>query len=213
MKKAGLILSIIFTMCFAVMVSAEDAPDAATIFNDMVKNTAGLKTYTFSFEFENVSGKKKEWRKCSFMFKTRDFMRLEVLDGDDKGGKVAYNVKISKDKVSAQKGFLKIPLSVDDERMKGFFSSDWNSDTKEIAELAKDATFTLNGPEKIGERDTTKITINTKSGKYDKIELWIDAKEKLLIRYKYYEKGKYHSQKTYYDINLKAVLKDEDFKP
>lgn len=213
MKKAALVISILFTMCFAVMVSAEDAPDAATIFNDMVKNTAGLKTYTFSFEYENVSGKKREWRQCSFMFNTRDFMRLEVLDGDDKGGKVAYNVTVAKDKVTAQKGFLKLKLSVDDERMQGFLASDWNSDTKEISELAKGAAFTNNGPEKIGDRNTTKITIITKSGKYDKIELWIDAKEKLLIQYKYYEKGKYHSSKTYYDINMKPTLKNDDFKP
>lgn len=213
MKKVLFAVTVVFTMCLSLTLIAQEKKDAPTIFNDMVKNVESLKSYSLTFEYENVSGKKKEWRICDFMFKTRDFMRLEVKDGDDKGGKVAFNAPISKDKVAVKKGFIKVNLSVDDERMQGFFESDMNSDAKELVELTKGGTFTLDGNEKVADRDTAKITIKTKSDKYDKIELWIDEKDNLLIKYKYYEKGKYHSSKTYSNINLKADLKDEDFKP
>lgn len=213
MKKALFAAMMICAMCLSLSAIAEEKKDAQTIFNEMAKNVEGLKSYSLTFEYENVSGKKREWRICDFMFKTRDFMRLEVKDGDDKGGKVAFNAKDTKEKVSVKKGIISLKLSVDDERMQGFMKSDLNSDVKELIELTKGGTFSLNGPEKAGGKDTSKITIVSKSGKYDKIELWIDTANNILIKYKYYEKGKYHSSKTYTNINLKADLKDDDFKP
>ena len=214
---ASAALLLVFCAAFTLRVSAADAPNAKAIFDEAVKAADTNTAYKFIFEYEEPAreDKKKEWRKCEFWFKTRDFMRLAVLDGDDKGAKVAINAKRSKTSAYAKASYMPValPIKLDDERLSGFLKSDWKSDFGEISKITKGGVFTLDGSDKIKERDAYKIEVKTKDEKFDKVILFIDKKDKLILKYEYYIKGKLHSSKTWYDIQLNPEMSEKSFKP
>jgi len=201
----------------AALAQESKTPDAKKVFNGLNDKIKSLKSYKLIFEYtEYLTDKKKEeWRKCEFWFMGRDFMRLEVLDGTDKGSKVAYNAKRSKDKAHAKAGYMPFPIAVskDDERLSGFFESDWESDIKGIAGDAKDGSFSYAGEEDIKGRTAHKIEITPKKAEYSKILLWIDKKDSILLQYENFKDGKFNSRKTFYNIELNPDMNPKTFVP
>ncbi|MFC1474576.1 outer membrane lipoprotein carrier protein LolA [bacterium] len=223
MKKLfSLTLAVFTALIFMTAVSAQEegeAPDAKKLYDGLSERIKNIKSYRLIFEYTEYIPKKKteEWRKCEFWFMGRDFMRLEVLDGVDKGSKVAYNVKRKKNKAYAKAGYmpLAIPIAKDDERIEGFFKSDWESDLKSMAEKTKDAEFSLAGEEKIKGRDAYKIeiSISDEEAEHDRILLWIDKKESILLQYENYKDEKFADRKTWYEIELDVEMNPKSFKP
>jgi len=223
-----MIFAVIPLLVFAVLASLavqaqeeeEKAPDAKEIFDSMVKKTATLDSYSVIFEYEEPETEKREktWRKCDFWYMGGgDFLRFEVLDGQDKGSRVAYNAKRNEKKVYAKQGMMPIaiPLSVNDKRLEGFFESDWQSEVDDITGWAEDAEFTYLGEDVIMEHKAYKIQIipSDKEAEYDRIILWIDEEDDVLLQYEYYNGDQLDSRKTWYDYKLDRKFNPKDFKP
>ena len=202
MKKlfiSGWLAVFLFIGCNCAVFAGEEArePSAEAILEGMITQVDKIKSYKLFFEYLEPERKfmekgkekvrKKEWRKCEFWFKGRDFIRLAVLEGDNSGNKVAFNAKKSTTKVYAKpKGMpMALPLSVDDKRLKGFFKSDWKSDLGEIAEMVEGGKFSYEGTEKLNELEADKIVILPEESSFDRIILWADKKDKVLLQYEY----------------------------
>jgi outer membrane lipoprotein-sorting protein len=226
MKKhllTGLSMAAVIVICVAIPCLSQSqaaapaaAPTATEIFNSLLKQSDALTQYHLLFEY-NVMGvgkSKKESRVCEFWYIEPDMRRLDVIDGDDKGNKVIYNGKQNKKAVRAKQPFLPVPISVDrkDPRLAGFFSSDWKADVGEIKGFTAGATPELVGGSKVKDREAWKIEFKNLKGEYDRVVLWVDKKDKVLLQYEYYTGKDLFSRKTWYDYTLDAKLKPADFK-
>ncbi len=228
MKKVLLAGVALFYMICTLAVAAEDkpgdaAPDAAKILAGLQTGLKDVDSYKVLFTYNKAATGKddKEFRVCEFWFMKGDFRRLEVVDGDEKGSKVAYNPEKSTKKVAAKASYMPFPITLkkDDRRLAGFFKSDWQADIDEILEFSEGADLSYGGTEEIEGRKAYKIVILPKAAalpedrKLDKIILWIGEKENLLLKYEYYEGDKLVEDKTWSEIRLNAKLTARDFKP
>jgi outer membrane lipoprotein-sorting protein len=195
----------------------QKGPTGEAVFDSLSKRTVALQKYKLTFDFMKAKTEKTkgENRTCEFRFAGPDLIYLAVIEGDDKGSKVAYNGNKNKKAVRAKQSFMPFPISVgrDDPRLGGFFESDWNSDLTEIKKFAGAAKPVFMGESKIKDRGAYKIEFSGLKGEFDKIDLWADKKDNLLLQYEYYAGGELQQRKTWYDITLDAPLTEADFKP
>ncbi len=220
MKRIALILTVaVATGFFSWTLSssaAEKAPDAAAIFDSMFKKIETVKNYKLTFDYEETKTEKSKGtsRVCDFWFVEPNLIKMVIVDGDDKGSKVAYNGIKNNKAVKAKQSFMPLPISVKktDPRLVGFFVSDWKSDLNDIKSKVGAVKPKLAGQGKIKDRDSNKIEFDGLKGEFDKILLWVDKKDSVLLRYEYYSKGTMKQRKTWHDFDLNAKLTEEDFK-
>jgi outer membrane lipoprotein-sorting protein len=230
MKKCLILLTFAGLLCFVTATGAfaqkaitkketpkkEASPNAISIVDSLYKRTGELKKYKFLFDYlETKSEKSKgESRTCDYWYAGPDFLRLVVLEGDDKGSQVVYNAKKNDKAVKAKQSFMPIAISVKktDPRLVGFFVSDWASDLKDVKKFAGDAKPKLDGEGKIKDRLGYKIVYTDLKGEFDKVIIWVDKKENVLLQYEYYKDGTMKQRKTWHDFDLNPTITDEDFK-
>jgi len=219
-KRTGLILAAavaVFFSSWTICVSAADkAPDASAVFDSMYKKIDTVKNYKLTFDYEETKTEKSKGtsRVCDFWFVEPDLIKMVIVDGDDKGSKVAYN-GIKNDKaVRAKQSFMPLPISVkkNDPRLAGFFVSDWKSELIDIKKKVGAVKPKSAGEGKIKDRLAYKIVFDGLKGEFDKIILWVDKKDSVLLQYEYYLNGTMKQRKTWHDIDLDAKLTEEDFK-
>ena len=204
---------------FAASASFAD-PTASEVFDALVKRADTLKQYKLTFDYLKAhpeSGKNKaktESRKCMYWYIAPDVMRLDVVDGDDKGSKVVYNGKVKKSHVRAKQGIIPaIWVGKDDPRLAGFFKSDWKSDVMEIKDEVGGVAPKMAGAEKVAGRDAWKIEFSgLKNPEFDKMTLWVDKKESVLLQYERRKGGAVFEKKTWSEIEIDAKLGPADFK-
>jgi outer membrane lipoprotein-sorting protein len=219
------LLTVLCVAALALAVSsrafcAEPSPTASEIFDALAKRADSLKKYKLTFDYfkahpESGKGKARtESRKCMYWYIAPDVMRLDVVDGDDKGSKVVYNGKVKKSHVRAKQGLIPaIWVGKDDPRLAGFFKSDWKSDVMEIKEEVGEVAPAMSGSEKIAGRDAWKIDFSgIKNPEFDKMTLWVDKKESVLLQYERRKGGAVVEKKTWSDIEIDVKLGPEDFK-
>ena len=192
------------------------SPSADAVMDSLYRKTAELQKYTFLFDYlkTKTDKEKGESRTCEYWYAGHDFLRLIVRTGDDKGSKVVYNAKRNKRGVKAKSSFMPIAISVgkDDSRLRGFFASDWNSDLGDVKKFTAGAKPKLDGESKIKDRDSYKIEFTGLKGEFDKVLLWVDKKDSVLLQYEYYSSGALKQRKTWYDYNLNPQITEDDFK-
>jgi len=192
------------------------APKADAIVDSLFKKTAELKTYKFFFDYfvPKTDKVKGESRTCDFWYSGPGYLRLVVTDGDDKGSQVVYNEEKNDKAVKAKQSYMPIAISVkkNDPRLEGFFVSDWNSDVKEIKKFTSGAKPILAGEEKIKDRVGYKVVFDGLKGEFDKVIIWIDKKDSVLLQYEYYLGGPLKQRKTWYNYDLNPAITNADFK-
>jgi outer membrane lipoprotein-sorting protein len=83
-------------------------------------------------------------------------------------------------------------------------------------DLQDSYTVTLGGPEKIKDKDTTRIELVPKShdlaAQFPKIELWISDELGISLQQKLYQPGKSYSVATYSNVQLKPNISETEVK-
>ncbi len=198
----------------AAPAAKQAGPTADAVFASLYKRIETLNKYTFIFDYTEVKKDKTEARTCEFKYAGPEFIYLSVTDGDNKGSQVVYNAKKNKKAVRAKQSFMPMAISVgkDDPRLAGVFVTDWNSDLIAIKKMIAGAKPVMVGSDKIKGRDAYKIEFTGLKGDFNKIDLWIDKKENLLLQYEYFKNNEFSQRKTWYGFKLDAPLTDDDFK-
>lgn len=215
LRPAMLCLAVLFAATSLCAAADKPAPDK--IFQEMLKQSLKLKDYTFSFDHSEINAKtkKEEHTVCEFLWKEPDYRKLTVNEGQHKGSIVVYNPDKSKTKVFGKQGGMEIPggMPKDTKMVEPFFKVGWQNDLMELKKLTREGKFTLDGEDTVKGRKAWKITVTGAKDKYDKIIIWVDQKEKVLVRHEYYIKGKFDSGTVIYDIKVNPGLKADVFKP
>lgn len=213
-----LIFSFVF-VSLAIPCTAADSPDTPTaveIYASMFERYKTVKQYHHFFDYEEtgMADGEKQNRVCEFWYVEPDVIRLDVISGDDKGSKVVYNGKKNDKTVYAKQPLMPvaIPLGKNDPRLGGFMTSNWKSDLNELKQLTGDAVPEFVGGSKVKDRPAWKIEFKNLKGKYNRIILWIDKEQKLLVQYEYYAGDELFARKTWYDFDLETKLGPKDFK-
>lgn len=197
--------------------AAAAKPDANKIFQDMLKQSLKLKDYSFRFDHTEIDPKTKKEKitVADFWWKEPDFRKLAVIDGQHKGSIVVYNPDKSKTKVFGKQGGVEIPggMPKNTAMVAPFFKVGWQNDLIELKKLTRGGKFALGGEEKIKDRAAWKITVTGAQDAFDKIIIWVDKKDSVLLKHEYYKQGKLDNRSIIYNIKINTGLKPAEFKP
>ena len=215
-KAAALVFIWMFCLSAAPRAQAPKAaaPNAEAIIVSLYKRTSELQKYKLMFDYVEAKNEKSKGasRTCEFWYAGPDLIRLAVREGDDKGSKVVYNAKKNDKAVKVKQLFIAISLKKTDPRLAGFFVSDWLSDLNDVKKFTAGAKPKLGGEDKIKGRAGYKVEFTGLKGEFDKVLLWIDEKDSVLLQYEYYSGGVFKQRKTWYDYDLNPAITDADFK-
>jgi outer membrane lipoprotein-sorting protein len=214
-RMAGLCLAAVFAISATAAAAAK--PDAQKLFQEMLKQSLNLKDYTFKFDHKEINPKtkKEDATSCEFWWKTPDYRKLIVHQGQHKGSVVVYNPDKSKTKVFGKQAGVEIPggMPKDAKMVEPFFKVGWQNDMIALKKSTREGKFALSGEDKVRGRKAWKITVTGAKDEYDKVVIWIDQKDKVLLKHEYYKSGKFDSSTEIYDIKINADLKTDVFKP
>ncbi|HOO56052.1 MAG TPA: hypothetical protein PLN69_04465 [bacterium] len=202
---------------FAFAACAQDTPSAEDLVGSMLTRYDTIKNYKVAVDQQNLNEKTKEpeQRTCNFWANMEPYaLRLEVVDGSDKGSVVVFNKKRNAKAVRAKQSFMPVAISVskDDPRLKGFTESNWETDAKNVIKNTGEAKPVLKGGSKSKDRAAWKITYENVKGDYDNIQIWVDKEEKVMLQFEYYKNGKLIERKTWYDFEINTKLDQKLFK-
>ncbi len=174
-----------------------------------------VQDYVCEVESYQRKGKKEQYRVYDYKFMRPLWIKMVIIDGDDKGGKASYNFEDGK--VHARKpglvGKIKIKLSPDNKLVKSIRGQKiTESHFGHLLVMLKDARrpIKLLGDTVIDGVELVGLTGYTKEGL--KFNIYLRKTNFLPYRIEEYEDGVLVHRATYRKLRINVGLKKEDFK-
>lgn len=205
------VLLIIFLLFISCLVFAQK--NGISILQSAISKLDKMKDYRYNFIYIEAKGEKEEKSEYIFYFMKENFRRLEGIEGEHKGTIVVYNPEENKEKVKVKRGFIPLTMDKDDERLSGFFHSDFGSHLTHLSKYIKQGKIKFVKKEKFQGKEVNVVEfIPVKKMKYTKEIVLFDAEENTLVKIERYKDNKFHSKIIFKDISINTDLKPEDFK-
>ncbi len=215
MKKvlAGMLGAAFAFLVFAGTAAAD--PKGEKLFQDMAKAWSGIKDYTCKFSYEEDKGGSMSGGTYDYKFKKPYIVRLEGVDGENKGTIVVYRPDQDGDFVHVKKGILPLKLKKTNGMVKDFFKSDLGFDIKYAQEFVKSsgASITLKSPGSVKGRSAEVLELTAKkSGEFSKVVVYVDKATKMPIQIDRYKGSKPFSHRLYWDLKVNTNFSSNDVK-
>lgn len=180
----------------------------------------GIRDYQCKMQSNNKLGQEKDMKQIEFWFKRNHQVRMEVLDGKNKGSLLTRN---DRGRIKGKKGgilrLVTVTLDDTDERIlnlrgRKFYEADWGTILSEFAERTKAGwKVEIVDEEKVG-GTPCRVLVATGSeteSRVSKDMMWIDKKSHLILRRKQYEGENLVNEVLWWDIRLNSGLSDDLF--
>lgn len=215
MKKlfAGMLGAVFAFLVFAGAASAE--PKGEKLFKDMAGAWNGIKDYTCKFSYEEDHGGSMSGGTYDYKFKKPYIVRLEGVDGENKGTIVVYRPDQDGDFVHVKKGILPLKLKKTNGMVKDFFKSDLGFDIKYAQEFAKStgASITLKSSASVKGRNADVLELAAKKGgEFSKVVVYVDKATKMPIQIDRYKGTKLFSHRLYWELKVNTNFSSDDVK-
>jgi outer membrane lipoprotein-sorting protein len=204
----------------AMVASTAHSQSAQEIFSKAEASWKGIRDYRCMMQSNNKLGQEKDLKKVDFAFKRNHQVRMEVLDGKNKGSVVARNDSGRiKGKKGGILGVVAVTLGETDERIlnlrgRKFYEADWGTVLKEFSDRLKAGwNVVVQGEEEVsGSPCDILVATGRESGsKVTKDMMWIDKKNHLVLRRKQYEGEDLINEVVWWDIQVNSGLGDDLF--
>lgn len=193
------------------------------IFKELQEKFKKIDDYQCILETFVAKDDKSDKRIYNYYFKKDKQIRMEIVEGEDKGTHLIYN----EGKVKVKPGcglsslftftFTPDDKSICDLRGFGVHQSDWGTFIEEHLTYLKKYTGKIGGKEEVEKKEAMVIEIKSKKPEdtmsVAQEKIWIDTKEKIILKFEQYDQaGKLIRSNYFKDIKMNQGLKDELFK-
>ncbi len=195
--------------------TAAAEPKGEKLFKDMAGAWSGIKDYTCKFIYEESKGGSMSGGTYDYKFKKPYIVRLEGVDGENKGTIVVYRPDQDADFVHVKKGILPLKLKKTNGMVKDFFKSDLGFDIKYAQDFVKSsgASVTLKGSGSVkGKSADILELVAKKSGEFSKVVVYVDKATKMPVQIDRYKGGKLFSHRIYWDLKVNTKFSSDDVK-
>lgn len=215
MKKiaAGFFAMMFVYVCMVSSAFAD--PKGDKLFQNMVKAWNGIKDYTCKFSYEEDKGGSMSGGTYDYKFKKPYIVRLEGVDGENKGTIVVYRPDQDGDFVHVKKGILPLKLKKTNGMVKDFFKSDLGFDIKYAQDFVKSsgASITLKSSGSVKGRNADVLELAAKKGgEFSKVLVYVDKATKMPIQIDRYKGEKLFSHRMYWDLKVNTNFSSDDVK-
>lgn len=216
MKKAltGLFAMMFVSVCMIASVFAD--PKGDKVVQDMVKAWKGISDYQCMFSFHEDKGKGMEGGSYKYSFKKPLLIRLEGVEGENKGTTVAYRPDQDANTVHVKKGFLPLKLKKTDKRLESFFKSHWGFDIQDIQAYIKSsgASVVVKGNGDVKGRKTITLELAGKKpvDGVTKEVVQVDNATKMPLQIERYKGSTLNSKRLYWDLKVNTKFSADDIK-